>query len=374
MASRITNHSTPAPEPGSSPHCPGEANLSKLSRVTVFDESVVAAVTGHMNGDHTADNLLIARAFGSPDASESVMTGVTSEAGIWRIVDAAGSRDLEVPWPSGPISERPQIRREVVLLYQEACAKLGIDPREEHGAAAAAAEPAAADSDAPAASERPPFSKVIREGSWGDHSDSEGATFMEDIMRGRGTREDYVALVEQHYFMYEALEAATARHAGDPRFSAFHQAELERMATLERDLEFLIGPDWRDRIEAVPATQEYAERIREVDAEGWIAGVIAHHYTRYLGDLSGGQMIARRVSKQHGLEQAGVEFYDFAALGDLSAFKDRYRSELDRLGESLSDEERSRVLDEVRASYHFNTRVFIDLARAKAQAEANAQV
>ena len=74
------------------------------------------------------------------------------------------------------------------------------------------------------------------------------------------------------------------------------------MPALEADLRHLIGADWRERIAPVPSTSAYAARILEAAEEGWAAGVIAHHYTRYLGDLSGGQMIARRVAKQHGLD------------------------------------------------------------------------
>src|SRR5690606_13925671 len=77
------------------------------------------------------------------------------------------------------------------------------------------------------------FSKVIRESSWSDHSDSEGATFMEDVMRGRGTLQDYIDLVAQHYFMYEALEAAAEQVAADPAFDGFHSAELVRLPALE---------------------------------------------------------------------------------------------------------------------------------------------
>lgn len=334
-----------------------------------FADDVIAGVTGHMNDDHADDNLLIARAFGSPGAVASRMVGVTAEAGVWLVTDGDGEREVSVPWPGGAISERPQIRREVVSLYRAACERLGVPAREEH----AAPEPGAhhghaargrhAD-DAGAAAK--PFSTVIRESSWSDHSDSEGATFMEDIMRGRGSLQDYIELVAQHHSVYEALEAAADRFAADPAFAPFHSPGLARMPALEADLAHLIGDDWRDRISPVPATAAYAARIREVAEEGWIAGLVAHHYTRYLGDLSGGQMIAKRVAKQHGLDREGVAFYDFGALGSLVDFKNEYRVALDVLGERLDAEERARMLDEVRAAYAFNTAVFVDLGRARA--------
>lgn len=346
---------------------------------------MIAGVTGHMNGDHADDNLLIARAFGAPEASASRMVGVGPESGVWLVSEPSGERELTVPWPSGAIAERPEIRREVVALYRAACERLGIEPREEHEEPSAAGHrahhgahgrhgaeaPGGADlaqgEPEPVAGEKP-FSVVIRESSWGDHSDSEGASFMEDIMRGRGSLQDYIDLVAQHFFMYEALEAAAERFAEDPAFAPFHRDALLRMPALEADLAHLIGADWRARIAAVPATAAYAERIREVTEEGWVAGVVAHHYTRYLGDLSGGQMIARRVAKQHGLDREGVAFYDFAELGSLTDFKNEYRLALDELGTRLDEVERQRVLDEVRRAYAFNTAVFVDLGRAKAAA------
>ncbi len=329
-----------------------------------------------MNGDHTDDNLLIAKAFGYPEATASTMVGVTGDAGVWRVSDSAGEHELSVAWPAGPITERPEIRREVVALYTAACEKLGVPAREEHAPAAdgdhhhgaghhGGAHHGAAEE--PADGEKP-FSRVIRESSWGDHSDSEGATFMEDIMRGKGTRQDYIDLVAQHFFMYEALEAAAEQLVRDPAFAGFHPSGLVRMAALEEDLAHLIGADWRERIAPVPATAAYAARIREIADEGWAAGIVAHHYTRYLGDLSGGQMIAKRVAKQHELAHAGIAFYDFAALGSLPEFKDAYRAELDALGERLDEAERARMLEEVRTAYAFNTAVFVDLGAAKAAA------
>lgn len=345
--------------------------------VKTFDANVIAAVTAHMNGDHADDNLLIARAFGRPEATASEMIGLDGAAGLWRVVDAEGEHELRVEWPAGPIEERPEIRREVVALYKAACERLGVTPREEH-APAAAAPAAHSDHGAHAASgdhggaphgahphakpeDDGTFSYAIRTATWGDHGDSEGSSLMEDIMRMRASLDDYTALVVQHYYMYEALEQASELLAADPRLSSLHPAALVREQAIDEDLTLLIGEDWRERIEPVPATAAYAERIRQVAAEGWLPGLIAHHYTRYLGDLSGGQMIAKRVKKQHGFERAGIAFYDFSELGDIAQFKQAYRAVLDELGKGLDEAERARMIDEVRAAYRFNTEVFIDM-------------
>lgn len=101
----------------------------------IFDADVVSAILRHMNGDHTDDNLLISRAF-SPDGAaadgeitDAVMTGLDGDGGVWEITRAGVSSELRVAWPSGPISERPAVRREVVALYDIACEKLGVEPR-----------------------------------------------------------------------------------------------------------------------------------------------------------------------------------------------------------------------------------------------------
>ena len=334
-----------------------------------FDASVIEAVTGHMNGDHPEDNLLIVRAFGRPEATESTMTGLDANAGVWRAVDASGEHEVRIDWPGGPIGERPEIRREVVALYKAACEKLGVPARQEHAPAKTEVAQHGEQAHGGAHPHAKPeddgsFSYAIRTATWGDHSDSEGSTVMEDIMRMRAGLDVYIELVEQHYFMYEALEEASRQLAADPRFAALHPAALVREQALAEDLELLVGENWRERISPVPATVAYADRIRELAAEGWLPGIIAHHYTRYLGDLSGGQMIAKRVKRQHGFERAGAAFYDFTELGDIAEFKQRYRAVLDELGESLDELERQRMIDEVRAAYRFNTEVFIDMQKS----------
>jgi heme oxygenase len=44
-----------------------------------------------------------------------------------------------------------------------------------------------------------PFSAALRERSSSSHSSSEQSGFMADLMKGEGTRDDYVALVVQHW-------------------------------------------------------------------------------------------------------------------------------------------------------------------------------
>lgn len=210
-----------------------------------------------------------------------------------------------------------------------------------------------------------PFSQALRERTRGVHQESEGSGFMQDLMSGRGSRDDYIALLSQHYFIYEALEEAAAGLADDPVATLFISPALTRLPAIEADLEFLLGDDWRERIEPLPSTVRYTARIREVGSD-WPGGFVAHHYTRYLGDLSGGQIIRTLLQRQYGFETNGVGFYLFADIAKPKLFKDTYRSQLDAV--EWTEEERDRVIAEVALAFRFNTELFDDLAAAKAAA------
>ena len=209
-----------------------------------------------------------------------------------------------------------------------------------------------------------PFSQVLRERTWTSHGDSEGADFMKDLMTGEGTRDDYIALVAQHFFIYDALESSAERFAGDAVAERFITASLTRVEAIQRDLEFLMGADWRDQITPLPTTERYVDRLRVIADEGWIGGFVAHHYTRYLGDLSGGQFIRTLMQRQFGFETNGVGFYLFDKIDDPRQFKETYRDQLDAVDWDAA--ERERVIAEVLAAYRFNTELFVDLADAKA--------
>lgn len=95
----------------------------------VFSDDVVAAVLHHMNDDHPEDSLTIARAFGDPAAADARMTTLDHLGGTWTYVTDGAEREVTIPWTK-EISERPEIRREIVFTYRAACEKLGIDFRE----------------------------------------------------------------------------------------------------------------------------------------------------------------------------------------------------------------------------------------------------
>lgn len=102
--------------------------------VVQFSAEVVAAVKRHMNDDHAEDSLLICRGLGGlPDASSASMSGMDAEGIDFDALVNGEPVSVRLPW-SSPITERQQIRTEVVLMYRKACEALGVEPRAEEGA------------------------------------------------------------------------------------------------------------------------------------------------------------------------------------------------------------------------------------------------
>ncbi|WP_239086907.1 biliverdin-producing heme oxygenase [Catellatospora methionotrophica] len=204
------------------------------------------------------------------------------------------------------------------------------------------------------------FSTRLRAATWSDHSSAERTTFLDDLTRGRLTVAAHAALTAQHYLVYQVLEEAAAHWSGDPVAGGFHDGALTRLPALAEDLAFLLGPDWRDALTPVAATAEYTARLREI-AFTWPGGYVAHHYNRYLGDLSGGQYVARALTRAYGLSGDGLRFYAFDGIADLTASKDAYRARLD--GAPWYAVEQDRIIDEVKLAYRLNTDLFADLGR-----------
>ncbi|MBC8068161.1 MAG: biliverdin-producing heme oxygenase, partial [Deltaproteobacteria bacterium] len=92
-------------------------------------------------------------------------------------------------------------------------------------------------------------------------------------------------------------------------------------------------------------------------------GLVAHAYTRYLGDLAGGRMLRRRVSESLGLDASALSFYAFPGIDDVASFAGVYRATIDALGARLATP--NAVIEEAALAFSLN----IELSDAVARAE-----
>jgi heme oxygenase len=136
-------------------------------------------------------------------------------------------------------------------------------------------------------------------------------------------------------------------------------AELNRRESLEQDLAFYFGPDWRSSVKSTPGAQQYVARLHQV-ARDCPELLVGHHYTRYIGDLSGGQILKNIAQKAMNLgEHDGLRFYEFDAIPDEKAFKTNYRATLDALpiDQAMAD----RIVEEANHAFHLNMTMFQEL-------------
>ena len=190
------------------------------------------------------------------------------------------------------------------------------------------------------------------------HATAEGSSFMTELMAGRLSREAVADYAGQLWFIYDALERAQRTVA-----SPVHDARLERREALESDLDHLVGPRWRTDIRLLPATARYVCRLESMDHFPQATSVaVAHHYVRYLGDVSGGQAIARLLAERYGLNKTELSFYDFSAIGKIPHFRTEYRERLDTLGAAGAVDIADCVAEAARA-FELNTAVFEQLAQ-----------
>lgn len=200
----------------------------------------------------------------------------------------------------------------------------------------------------------------MREGSRAEHEAAEGSLFMAELLGGRISPAGYAAYLRRLRVVYAALESAVHRRADDPVVAAVADPALERLAALDADLaHWAPGTDPAAPLAPAdsPAAHAYAARVAA--AERWGGLLAAHHYTRYLGDLSGGQAIGRLLDREFGLDGAGTAFYAFPGIPKPKPYKDAYRGRLDALGLAADDVER--VVAEVKVAFGLNQALFAEL-------------
>lgn len=166
------------------------------------------------------------------------------------------------------------------------------------------------------------------------HHEAETTGIIRHLLRGEASREGYVLLMRNMIPAYRALEDGLKQHHDNPALAGLAAFDLDRASAAEKDVRALCGD--LGAVPLLPQSEAYAARIKEV-AAGDGARLIAHAYTRYLGDLSGGQILRRLLQKSLSLADNELAFYDFPKFNDLAALKNDYRAAIDHAGAQAAD-------------------------------------
>ncbi len=167
---------------------------------------------------------------------------------------------------------------------------------------------------------------LVRERTKLVHRAAERAGFIADLLHGRATKSGYALFLRNLYPAYAALEPALSALADHPLAGAFADPRLHRLEALAADLRAIAGTEWAD-LPLVPEAESYAEAITAVASDP--ARLAGHAYARYLGDLSGGQILKPLLARMLGLGPDALAFYDFPAYTDMAEPKLALRKALD---------------------------------------------
>ena len=188
------------------------------------------------------------------------------------------------------------------------------------------------------------------------HTAAENTKFIGSFLRGVVSEESYKQLVANFYFIYRAMEEEVDKLSEHPIVGKVHSKLLNRTEPLSRDLRYYYGPNWRALIAPSEACQRYVNRIREV-AEDDPELLVGHHYTRYMGDLSGGQILKGIAEKAMDLKDGeGLHFYEFEGISDKKGFKTQYRNTLDTL--PINQSQANAIINEANYAFRLNMYMF----------------
>ncbi|KAM8798283.1 heme oxygenase 2 [Eudromia elegans] len=208
------------------------------------------------------------------------------------------------------------------------------------------------------------LSELLKSGTKESHDQATNMQFVKDFLKGRIKKEVFKLATVALYFTYSALEEEIDRNKDNAVFAPLYfPVELHRREALVKDMEYFYGKDWKEKIQCSEATKHYVDRIHHV-GQHEPELLVAHAYIRYMGDLSGGQVlkkVAQRALKLPSTEE-GIQFYVFENISNAQQFKQLYRARMNAL--DLDKNTKERIVEEANRAFILNIQVFDELEKA----------
>lgn len=208
------------------------------------------------------------------------------------------------------------------------------------------------------------LSELLKEGTKEAHDRAENTQFVKDFLKGNIKKELFKLATTALYFTYSALEEEMDRNQDHPAFAPLYfPMELHRKEALIKDMEYFFGEDWEKQVQCSEATRKYVERIHYV-GQNEPELLVAHAYTRYMGDLSGGQVLKKVAQRALKLPSTGegTKFYLFENVDNAQQFKQFYRARMNAL--DLNPKTKEKIVEEANRAFEYNMQVFNELDQA----------
>lgn len=176
------------------------------------------------------------------------------------------------------------------------------------------------------------FTEELKKQTEQNHSDAEQTEFMQSLFKGNLPIDSYVKYLTILMYVYDTLEITVRDNLDDDLISMFFDEKLERSWKISADLGnlkkvFTFNSKLTDHV------NEYMIMIGNAGP----VELLAHHYIRYLGDISGGQILKRILQQSYGLSEAQMSFYDFDL--DIKQYRDSYKAKLNSFIRSTNDQQ-----------------------------------
>ena len=172
----------------------------------------------------------------------------------------------------------------------------------------------------------------LKDLTWEHHKDAERQEFVKVLMSGNINPKLYATFLWNQHMKYDLLEALVSVTGllidipGIWRKQAIYDDFVELWSYEEQPV-------------ILESTKRYVEHMRSIMAD--FDALMAHVYVMHMGDLSGGQMISKKVP-------GAGRLYQFE--GDISQIKDQIRSKT-----------HDGMADEAKICFEFATKTFKEL-------------
>jgi heme oxygenase (biliverdin-producing, ferredoxin) len=199
------------------------------------------------------------------------------------------------------------------------------------------------------------LSKQIREETKKSHTMAENTGFITCFLKGVVEIKSYTKLMSDLYHVYTAMEEQFVTYREHSIISKVYYPELFRKESIENDLKYYLGSNWKNQITQTDSCKSYVNRIKTISPDL----LVAHQYTRYIGDLSGGQVLKGIAQTAMGVGDDAMNFYIFKDIPNEKEFKVQYRNTLDLL--PFEQYQIDRIIEEANYAFKLNMDVFKEI-------------